>query len=316
MNANHPSLPDIAGQTKHSTPQENLNHALNWVGMRHIKMPVLWPTQEGDHTTLMADVDALVNLKPNTSRGIHMSRIYRLLDEQLATTPLQWATVDDLLQQMVDSQEGLASKAKLVIRTEIPLKRAALISPLSGWRAYPLVLESQSSPTEQGNHTTHQLTTEVLYSSTCPNSAALAHDANMSVINQKHEAGHSAETILASLNQASGQAATPHAQRSKASMSLMVDSKKTDRDLSGLLIDLLDASEKTLATPVQTAVKRQDEQAFACLNAQNTMFCEDAARRIGTLLDGWDWVNGYHASFEHFESLHAHDAYAEIERQK
>ena len=36
--------------------------------------------------------------------------------------------------------------------------------------------------------------------------------------------------------------------------------------------------EAALGTPVQTAVKREDEQAFARLNGRNLMFCEDAPR--------------------------------------
>ena len=50
------------------------------------------------------------------------------------------------------------------------------------------------------------------------------------------------------------------------------------------LVALIDALEAALATPVQTAVKREDEQAFARLNAENLMFCEDAARRVASVL--------------------------------
>ena len=39
---------------------------------------------------------------------------------------------------------------------------------------------------------------------------------------------------------------------------------------------LVDAVEETLATLVRTAVKHEDEQEFARLNAANLMFCEDA----------------------------------------
>lgn len=39
---------------------------------------------------------------------------------------------------------------------------------------------------------------------------------------------------------------------------------------------LIDQMEAVLATPVQTAVKRADEQAFAWLNGQNLMYVEDA----------------------------------------
>ena len=65
---------------------------------------------------------------------------------------------------------------------------------------------------------------------------------------------------------------------------------------------------KTLATPVQTAVKREDEQEFARLNAANLMFCEDAARRLKAMLNARSDIADFHVRVEHHESLHAHDA--------
>ncbi|CAH2810686.1 MAG: GTP cyclohydrolase I (EC type 2 [uncultured Caballeronia sp.] len=50
------------------------------------------------------------------------------------------------------------------------------------------------------------------------------------------------------------------------------------------LTHLIDRIEQALGTPVQTAVKRADEQAFVALNGQNLMFVEDAARRVQGVL--------------------------------
>ncbi len=52
-------------------------------------------------------------------------------------------------------------------------------------------------------------------------------------------------------------------------------------DLPSLITQMEDA----IGTPVQTAVKREDEQAFAKLNAENLLFCEDAARRLKHALE-------------------------------
>ena len=70
---------------------------------------------------------------------------------------------------------------------------------------------------------------------------------------------------------------------------------------------LIDLIEQTLKTPVQAAVKREDEQEFARLNAANLMFCEDAARKIKHSLNGTDYPD-YWVRINHYESLHAHDA--------
>jgi GTP cyclohydrolase I len=57
-------------------------------------------------------------------------------------------------------------------------------------------------------------------------------------------------------------------------------------------------------------VKREDEQAFARLNGQNLMFCEDAARRMQSALQADERIADFWLRASHFESLHAHDAVA------
>ncbi|HEV7491116.1 MAG TPA: GTP cyclohydrolase, FolE2/MptA family, partial [Rhodanobacteraceae bacterium] len=74
--------------------------------------------------------------------------------------------------------------------------------------------------------------------------------------------------------------------------------------------DVIDLIESALKTPVQTAVKREDEQAFALANGQNLMFCEDAARRIQRALDMDERIADFHVRATHHESLHPHDAVA------
>jgi GTP cyclohydrolase I len=75
-------------------------------------------------------------------------------------------------------------------------------------------------------------------------------------------------------------------------------------------LELTDRLEHALATPVQTAVKREDEQAFALANGQNLMFCEDAARRAFVALDSDPRLSDFLLHVSHLESLHPHDAQA------
>jgi len=70
--------------------------------------------------------------------------------------------------------------------------------------------------------------------------------------------------------------------------------------------------EGALKTPVQTAVKREDEQEFARLNGSNQMFCEDAARRLKNALNAQSEYLDFWVRVEHIESLHAHDAVAMV----
>ncbi|WP_331461457.1 GTP cyclohydrolase, FolE2/MptA family [Pseudoalteromonas sp. SWN166] len=71
---------------------------------------------------------------------------------------------------------------------------------------------------------------------------------------------------------------------------------------------LIKQMEEAIGTPVQTAVKREDEQAFAKLNAENLLFCEDAARRLKHALEQKTDIYNYSFKVEHQESLHAHNA--------
>ena len=55
-------------------------------------------------------------------------------------------------------------------------------------------------------------------------------------------------------------------------------------------------------------VKREDEQAFAELNAANPIFVEDAARLFAEQLSADARISDYRVAASHQESLHSHDA--------
>jgi GTP cyclohydrolase I len=55
-------------------------------------------------------------------------------------------------------------------------------------------------------------------------------------------------------------------------------------------------------------VKREDEQAFAELNAANPIFVEDAVRLFAAVLLADPRVGDFRVLASHQESLHSHDA--------
>ena len=290
---NAPTLPDIAMQI--STQAQP---ALDFVGMQQIALPV-----QLAGTPLACRVDAGVSLDDASARGIHMSRLYLALQD-LEHQPLTLPAVQQVLRQFLDSHAGLAQRAYLNLRGELLLKRPALISPLAGWKAYPVALNTRLDAT--GFHVELQLT--LGYSSTCPCSAALARQ----LIQQQFIddfAGKSLDhaDILDWLGSSEGILATPHSQRSEARLQLRLD--PTQQALP--LLHWLDSAEAALGTALQTAVKRADEQAFALANGQNLMFCEDAARRLHRALRAQNGLLGFALEVVHAESLHAHDAVAQ-----
>ena len=291
-------LPDVA---VHAQP--HLAGALDWVGMAEIQVPVLFDAGDGQPQRSSARVGAFVNLKRPDKRGIHMSRLYLQVEQALSTQPLGGDTLRSLLRGFLDSHQDLSDRACLSIRFEHLVRRPALKSANSGWRAYPVCIEASLV----GDQFLLEFGTEVVYSSTCPASAALsrqliqdqfAHD-----FAPDQALDHAA--VLAWLGSEKGIVAAAHAQRSVARLRV-----RPAADAGFHLVELIDRVESALGTPVQTAVKREDEQAFALANGGNLMFCEDAARRIQKALDADDRLGDFHIRVEHQESLHPHDAVA------
>lgn len=293
-------LPDVAHQ---SVP---LARALDWVGMENIALPVRITDGQGGQLQVAASIDLSVNLANPDARGIHMSRLYLQLQESLARESITPAGLRHLLQGSVESQNALATRARLKIRYEALLLRKALESEHAGWKRYPVEVEA----TLAEGHLTLAMSVSVEYSSTCPASAALSRQANAERFSEDFAAAHPLSVHLVHdwLASERGLAATPHAQRSRASV--RVELRPQFEELP--LVPLIDALEAALATPVQTAVKRVDEQAFAKLNAANLMFCEDAARRVAGVLAGDARIARYDATVAHYESLHPHDAVARV----
>jgi GTP cyclohydrolase I len=291
-------LPDVASQ-EHALAIGTLD----WVGMDGMEMPVEFDAGDGDVRATGARVGAFVNLNKPEARGIHMSRLYLLVSEALSAGPLTIGGIRDLLASFLSSHEGLSDHAKITIGFEHLVRRRALRSDNSGWRAYPITICASMS----GETFNIEITTDVVYSSTCPASAALSRQLIQDNFAKTFTADQSLDrdTILAWLGTEQGIVATPHAQRSTATIRV-----RPVGDGVFPLIGMIDNVEAALGTPVQTAVKRADEQAFALANGSNLMFCEDAARRIQKTLEADERVADFHVRVAHHESLHPHDAVA------
>ncbi|MCU1724622.1 GTP cyclohydrolase FolE2 [Pseudomonas sp. 5P_5.1_Bac1] len=286
------TLPDIAAQAS----QQSL--PLEWVGMCGIALPLRL-----DQQILQGTADAGVNLSDGTSRGIHMSRLYLAL-AVFKDEPLSVPLIRRVLRQFLDSHEGLSTRAQLTLRFDVLLERAALVSSESGFKRYPIVIDARLE--DEMFHV--ELNAEVIYSSTCPCSAALARQLiQQQFLTDFGNRNLTHEQVLSWLGSAQGIVATPHSQRSTAK--LRVRLKESCDELP--ILEVVDQAEAALGTAVQTAVKRADEQAFALANGQNLMFCEDAARRLNLALKLVPSVAGFQLRVEHAESLHAHDAVAQ-----
>ena len=191
--------------------------------------------------------------------------------------PLDAGALAAVLRRMVDSHADCGStQARLALAFPVLRRQPALLTAgLSGWKSYPVRLQAHVSP--QGFALT--LTVEIGYSSTCPCSAALARQLLADAFAARFGAGGIDGAAARDWLREHASLATPHSQRSTATVSVAL-TEQAELDLFPL-IDLVEAA---LATPLQTAVKRADEQAFARLNGANLMYVEDAARRVQAAL--------------------------------
>ncbi len=300
MNArpeNATRLPDVANDVHPGTAV-----ALAWVGMQGLRMPLSLDADSAYLRCGPGKVNAWVNLPASTGRGIHMSRLYQQAETVLAGEPLSATGLRTLLRGFLDSHAGVSNGARVQIEFELMARRPALLSEQQGWKAYPCSLDARITDGVMSL----EMECRVGYSSTCPASAALARQ----LIQQRFESDFDhqavdAQSVHGWLGSEQGICATPHGQRSEATIKVKLDS-----DASLPFEALIDSVESALKTPLQTAVKREDEQEFARLNGENLMFCEDAARRIHAALNGDRHYLDFSIRCAHFESLHPHDAVA------
>ncbi len=293
------AMPDIAKRAP-----DRASGRLDRVGMAHVEMPVQLLDDAGRLRMLPAICDAFVSLDDPHAKGIHMSRLFLALQETLENETLSTETLGRVLDRFLASHAGLSGSAHVAVRFDWMEKRKALSSDHAGWRTYPIELFA----TRTATRTMVGMKVRVTYSSTCPCSAALARH----LIQEQFDAdfgGQSRvefERVRAWLGTPEAIRATPHSQRSHADVTVHVDPARPRFDFGALL----SAVEGALKTVVQAAVKREDEQAFALLNGQNLMFCEDAARVVRAALEAEPAVRDYHIRASHYESLHPHDAVA------
>lgn len=298
------AMPDVASD---QSPEVSGN--LQRVGMSGIELMIRWQDQTRDQETmrLPATADAYVSLDDDGTKGIHMSRLYLALTQRLETERCSIATLRSICEAFLASHAGISQQAELGLQFSLPAWRAALLSDHSAPRHYPVQLRMVRTVADGEVQERVFLRFQVVYSSTCPCSAALSRQ----LLQQKFQddfAFHrwvSVSNVEHWLGQ-NGSLATPHSQRSIAT----IDLEWADPGSEISVQQWIEEIETALQTAVQAVVKRQDEQEFARLNGANQMFCEDAARRLKAALEPHSEIRDYRVEARHMESLHPHDATA------
>ncbi|WP_103256456.1 GTP cyclohydrolase FolE2 [Tabrizicola aquatica] len=263
------SMPDL--QNGPSSLIRGAKARIQHVGISNFRLPIRFATRDGGALVLETSVTGTVSLEAE-KKGINMSRIMRSFYAH-AEKEFSFGVIEAALD---DYMRDLGSfDARIQMRASFPMQMTSLRSGLSGWQYYDIALEL----VEVAGVRKRIVHLDYVYSSTCPCSLELSEHARS----------------------VRGQLATPHSQRSVARLSV---------ELTGemWIEDLVDLARGAVVTETQVMVKREDEQAFAELNAANPIFVEDAARLFCEALRRDARIGDFRVIASHQESLHSHDA--------
>ncbi|MCP5038186.1 MAG: GTP cyclohydrolase I FolE2 [Rhodobacteraceae bacterium] len=244
------------------------------VGISNFRLPINYHRRDGSDLVLETSVTGTVSLEKG-KKGINMSRIMRSFYLHAEKT-FSFEVIEAALDDYKTDLESL--DARIEMQFSYPAKVESLRSGLSGYQYYNIALEL----VEHHGARRKFIHLDYVYSSTCPCSLELSEHAR----------------------QMRGQLATPHSQRSVARLSVEVLGNQACLWFE----DLIDLCRQAVPTETQVMVKREDEQAFAELNAANPIFVEDAARLFCEHLQKDARIGDFRVVASHQESLHNHDA--------
>lgn len=267
------SLPDL--QNGPSSLIRGAKAQIQHVGISNFRLPIRFHTRDNGDVTLETSVTGSVSLEAE-KKGINMSRIMRTFYGHADET-FSFEVIERTLDAYKSDLESF--DARIQMRFSFPMKVESLRSGLSGYQYYDIALEVVDVNGQRRKF----MHLDYVYSSTCPCSLELSEHAR----------------------QFRGQLATPHSQRSVARVSVELTCGADD---CLWFEDLVELCREAIPTETQVMVKREDEQAFAELNAANPIFVEDAARSFCLALQRDDRIGDFRVVASHQESLHSHDA--------
>lgn len=283
---------------------------LGKVGIAPVDLPIRVPRRDGGEQVLQAQASLYCSLDDPNAKGLNLSRLYLLMHDVIKDH-LTLDGIKSALEVMANRQGSDNAYCKLrfkypwtqkALRSRMPLTQEEInngeyfelgngekisLKKLEGHIAYDVIIEGSYHKNDERPFKFFQ-TLKYVYSSTCPCSFELAHNAK-----EKRAA-----------------AANAHSQRS-----VMTTTIDFDPDNMIWIEDLVEMHRQHIPTEVQIVVKRRDEQAFAELNGSNLLFSEDAVRLMYGALDQWydqGKIFDFTISTSHEESLHPWNAIAVV----
>lgn len=287
----NPTLPDI------QRTLDKREVAISRVGVTGIKLPIRVRRSASAHggderlyhleTVGEFEVAALV---PDTVKGTHMSRFTEVLNEHVGNggvfsiSDLQEVAAH-LLKRLETDQVFVQLKVDYFMPQEAPVSHRPGVAPLTGiLQLEARYVRAQGKPDPELVMRTWT-GIEILGKTCCPCSREIS-----------------------KYDHATGMGKGAHAQRGKISV-LVAHSP-------GVIVwfeELARAAWRAFSQPVYPVLKRPDEAHVTMGAYDNPKFVEDVIRDMTCQLREMPKVRGFRLRVQNAESIHYHDAYAELE---
>lgn len=274
------AMPDV------QSSKDSRRVAIDKVGVKDVTYPIRLrvPDSHGGGTqTTVATIAMYVSL-PHYQKGTHMSRFLEVLNEHAgaagAGSELIPISPDDIPKLTAAIRDRLhAEEAHFAAEFTYFINKAAPVTGSPGLMDYKVSFECTSSRT--GATDDFVIGVMAPAASLCPCSKEIS------------EYG-------------------AHNQRC-----LITAKVRFDQNNGPLWIETLaEIIEKAASCPVFAVLKRPDEKWVTEKAYENPKFVEDIIRDLAVALNKEDRVTWYSITSENFESIHNHNAYAEIVRDK
>lgn len=213
---------------------------------------------------------------PHTRKGTHMSRFLDVLNEHSAE-PITPDMIPGITSAIRDRLD--AAEAHFEARFTYFIKKAAPVTGRVGLMDYQVSFECKSRKGANGaDETDFVMGVMAPATSLCPCSKEIS----------KYGA---------------------HNQRCHIEAKVRTNKLLWIEELAGML-------EKSASTEVFAILKRPDEKYVTEKAFENPKFVEDIVRDLAVTLNGEQRIEWYQINSENFESIHNHNAYAQITRDK
>jgi GTP cyclohydrolase I len=250
--------------------------AIDRVGICDLHYPIIVLDQRNERQTTTAKLSMSVDL-PHEFKGTHMSRFVEVLNAHRGEVTMR--TLPTILSELKAKLN--AERAHMEVAFPYFLERTAPVSGATALMDYQCKFIGEVN----GNEADFVLSVCVPVTSLCPCSKAIS------------DYG-------------------AHNQRGQVTMEV-----RTRISASGLPVlmwieELIEVAETSASAPVYALLKRKDERHVTMQAYNNPVFVEDLVRNVALKLQADNRVTWFRVHVLNQESIHNHNAFAEIEWQR